>query len=184
MSDKTYLTADQLALDSFALARRIYDSGFVPDALVVLWRGGTPIGVIIHEFLRFKGIETYHTAIKCTSYTGIEARGEPTIENLDPVFDALTPDSRVLIIDDIFDTGSTARKVTDQLKSHTAEVRIAPLFYKPAKNRTDLTPDYYLHETDRWIVFPHELMGLSRDEIAAKDPRVHQLLFPAAGTPA
>lgn len=177
MNEKIYVTADQLALDSFALARRIHDSGFVPDVLVVLWRGGTPIGVIIHEYLQFKGIHTYHTALKCTSYTGIQTRGAPTVENLSPLLDILTPESRVLIVDDIFDTGCTARTVTESMATRTSHIRIATLFYKPAKNQTDLTPDYFLHETDQWIVFPHELMGLREEEIREKDPRVHALLF-------
>ena len=176
MSDKVYVSANELARDSFELAKKIYDSDFKPDVLIVLWRGGTPVGIIIHEFLLYKGIDTYHTAIKSTSYTGIEERIEPTLENMEPVLDMITPETRVLVVDDIFDTGPTIRKVNTLLTTRTQHVRTATLYYKPAKNITNLTPDYYLHKTDAWIVFPHELLGLSGDEIKSKDPVLFHLL--------
>jgi len=45
------------------------------------------------------------------------------------------------------------------------KIRIATPYFKPAKNRTSLTPHYYIHETDRWLVFPHEIDGLNRAEV-------------------
>ena len=45
------------------------------------------------------------------------------------------------------------------------KVKIATPWYKPGNNQTSLVPDYVLHETDAWIVFPHELAGLSFEEI-------------------
>ncbi len=176
MSDKVYVSANDLARDSFKLARRIYDSEFRPDVLLVLWRGGTPVGIIIHEFLLYKGIHTYHTAIKSTSYTGIEERIEPTVENMEPVLEMLSPDSRVLVVDDIFDTGSTIRKVNAYLTTRTPHVKTATLYYKPEKNITHLTPDYYLHKTDGWIVFPHELIGLSQEEIRCKNGDLYDII--------
>ncbi len=176
MTEKIHLSANELALDSFKLARRIYDSDFRPDFLLVLWRGGTPVGIIIHEFLLYKGIDTYHTAIKSTSYTGIEERIEPTVENMDSILEKISPDSRVLVIDDIFDTGSTIRKLNAYISTRTTNVRTATLYYKPSKNITNITPDYYMHKTDAWIVFPHELIGLSREEIVRKTPELSDII--------
>ena len=51
-----------------------------------------------------------------------------------------------------------------------AEIRIATVYYKPTRNRSRLKPDFFVHETDRWLVFPHELQGLSEAEIAAHKP--------------
>ena len=48
--------------------------------------------------------------------------------------------------------------------------RIATVYYKPSRNQTDMTPDYYVHETEQWLVFPHEIVGLSVDEIRAHKP--------------
>jgi hypoxanthine phosphoribosyltransferase len=176
MIQKEFVRADGLARDSFALAKKIYDSGFRPDSLLVLWRGGTPVGIFIHEFLLYKGVQTYHTAVKAESYTGIGERVEPRIENLDAFLSRLTPESRVLVVDDIFDTGCTLKKVRDTLRARTSNIRIATLYYKIGTSRVDFTPDFYMRMTDRWIVFPHELMGLEPSEIKRKDEFVWQLL--------
>lgn len=181
MTDKEYVRADELVRDAFRLARVIYDSGFRPDVLIVLWRGGTPVGIVIHEFLLYKGIRTYHTAVKAESYSGIEERVEPRIENFDAVLAAVRPGSRVLVVDDIFDTGATLKLVCDRLRAVTPHVRTATLYYKPGNNRTSLTPDFYMRLTDRWIVFPHELMGLAPEEILRKDPSLRDVFGAAAG---
>jgi hypoxanthine phosphoribosyltransferase len=174
--DKIFIRADDQVRDSFLLARKVYDSGYVPDVLIVLWRGGTPVGIVIHEFLQYKGIVTYHTAIKATSYTGIGERCEPFLEHFEQLFAHVSSQSRVLVVDDIFDSGSTMRKVLQELEPRVAQIRIATLYYKEGANVTTIEPDYYLRKTDRWIVFPHELDGLSADEIKAKDSFVANLL--------
>jgi uncharacterized protein len=176
MAPKEFVTANDLARDSFALAKKIYDSGFRPDSLLVLWRGGTPVGIFIHEFLLYKGVRTYHSAVKAESYTGIDERVEPCIDNLDGFLDRLTPSNQVLVVDDIFDTGCTLNMVRDILNARTRNVRIATLYYKIGTSRVDLVPDYYMRMTDRWIFFPHELMGLTPAEIQKKDEFVWRLL--------
>ncbi len=176
MSDKVFLRADDVVRDAFALAHQIYASGFVPDLLLVIWRGGTPVGIVIHEFLLYKGIDTDHTVVKSVSYTGIGARTAPRLEGLDPVLARLTPESRVLVIDDIFDSGCTMQAVTETLRTRTAHVRIATLYHKPACNRTAIVPDYVQRTTDSWIVFQHELEGLTEAEIKAKDSTIYELL--------
>ena len=60
------------------------------------------------------------------------------------------------------------------------DVKIATVYYKPARNQTDLMPDYYVHKTDEWLVFPHEICGLSEAEIAAHKPDVAALLAATA----
>ena len=51
------------------------------------------------------------------------------------------------------------------------EMRLATVYFKPAKNRTDLRPDYFVKDAGtEWIVFPHEICELNDDEIAVKDP--------------
>jgi hypoxanthine phosphoribosyltransferase len=176
MVEKEFIRADDLVRDSFQLAKRIYDSGFIPDVLLVLWRGGTPVGIVIHEFLLYKGVETYHAALKAVSYTGIGERSEPVLENICSITENLNSESRVLVIDDIFDSGSTMKKVVDELGPLVKELKIATLYYKSEANTTDIVPDFYGRKTDRWIVFPHELMGLSPAEIRAKDHVISDLI--------
>lgn len=173
---KEFIQANDLVRGSFQLARQIFDTGFRPDVLLVLWRGGTPVGIVIHEFFLYKGVETYHTAVKAESYTGIEKRVEPRIERLDSVLDLLNPSSRVLVIDDIFDTGCTVSRVCELLGQKTQHIKVATLYYKQGTSRVDMKPDFFWRKTDRWIVFPHELMDLSDDEIRRKDADLYALL--------
>jgi hypothetical protein len=49
-------------------------------------------------------------------------------------------------------------------------IRIATVYYKPKKRKVDIVPDYYIHETDDWLVFPHELEGLTPEEVSASKP--------------
>ena len=188
MSDKVYVSANDYLRDSFRLARMILDSGWLPDDLIVLWRGGAPVGVSIHEFLFYHGLRPRHRVLKCQSYTGIQAREHTvTFENADSIFLSLQAGSRVLVIDDVFDTGGTAGAVFERLRPCGVEARIATVYWKPNANQTALKPDYYVRETDQWIVFPHELDGLTPDEVMQKDPVLFGLLNPhtsAAGRPA
>ncbi len=176
MPEKIFLTPDQLINDSFILAKQIYDSGFEPDIIIVLWRGGTPVGMAVHEFLLYKGVKSYHTVIKTESYTGIGTRAEVRIEHIDALLSTVAPNSKVLVIDDIFDSGKTMHKVHELLQQKTPHIKLATLYYKPHANLTDLVPDYYVTETAQWIVFPHELMDLTPEEILRKDPRIAALL--------
>ena len=55
------------------------------------------------------------------------------------------------------------------------DIRIATAWFKPKYNLTDITPDYFIHETDQWLVFPHELEGLTREEMFANKPGMKKL---------
>jgi uncharacterized protein len=173
---KEFIRADDLVRDSFTLAKQIYDSAYCPEVLVVLWRGGTPVGIVVHEFLLYKGIETEHMVVKARSYDGIGKRTEPQVDGADAMLHAVKENSRVLIVDDIFDTGFTLKRVRDLLGEKTRHVKTATLYCKTAHGRTQTMPDFYVRRTANWIVFPHELMDLSLDEIRMKDDYVHGLL--------
>lgn len=62
------------------------------------------------------------------------------------------------------------------------QIRIATVYYKPSRNRSSLTPDYYVRSTDQWLVFPHEVQGLTREEILKHKP-VDESLFNARSAP-
>ena len=175
-NSKRYLTGNEVLLDSFRLARLIYDSHWDPDVMVVLWRGGAPIGIAVHEFFVYKGSPKTYIALSCRSYAGLKQTDKLTLTLSDTQLEPIQPNRRVVIIDDIFDTGNTALQVRKRLEARGAEVRIATLFWKPTRNCTTIRPDYYLHETDQWIVFPHELDGLTPAEVLHKDPALYRLL--------
>ncbi len=86
--------------------------------------------------------------------------------------DVLNPEDRLLLIDDVFDSGRSIRALLKELKQRCRnnmpdEVKVATVYYKPSRNVTDLTPDFFVHETNDWLIFPHEINGLTEDEIRA-----------------
>ena len=177
MIEKTYLSAQEYQLDSFKLANIILNSGWAPDDMIALWRGGAPVGIIVHEFLYYHGFRPRHHILKCHSYTGIKSRNtEVVFEDADDIFNSIVPGSKVLIVDDIFDTGNTAKAVIEKLREFKADVRFATVYWKPDQNQTALKPDFFVEKTSKWIVFPHELDGLEPEEVKQKHPGIYDLL--------
>jgi hypoxanthine phosphoribosyltransferase len=152
------------------LARQILDSGWRPDVLLALWRGGVQAGVTVHEFLKVMGISVRHMPIKCSSYTGIaQSNAEVKFEHSESVLESLGPGTRVLVVDDVFDTGRTAAAVHERLEQRDCDMKMACVYWKPEKNVTRYLPDFHVRTIDRWIVFPHEIEGLTLDEVMEKD---------------
>jgi len=181
MSDKYYISAQELLTDSFRMGLEILHSGFRPDFIVGVWRGGTPVGIAVQEILDYFGQPTDHIAIRTSSYTGIGQRDRSVrVHGLDYLVRNINWDSRLLIVDDVFDTGLSLQAILDTLKAETRrnmpeQVRIATPWYKPGNNQTSLVPDYYIHETAQWLVFPHEMKGLELQEIVANKPEMEAL---------
>lgn len=176
LTAKEFVTADSLLRDSLALGMQIVRSGFRPTFLVGVWRGGAPIGIAVQEVLEFHGIECDHLAIRTSSYTGIaEQASEVRVHGIDYLVSRLTFEDHLLLIDDIFDSGRSLEAVLAELsrrcrRNMPASVRIATVYFKPARNRTQLQPDFFVRATDDWLVFPHELKGLTREEILRNKP--------------
>jgi hypoxanthine phosphoribosyltransferase len=180
---KTYLSADGYLRDIWRLAAEIRGSGWRPDRLIGLWRGGAPAAIAVHEFLKVSGWGVAHVPLKCSSYTGIgESGGEVAFTHGDIVFGMFRKGDRVLVVDDVFDTGRTAAAVKGRIDAVGAEMRLACVYWKPEKNTTNLKPDYFVKDVGLdWIVFPHEIEGLSESEIAEKDPALQGFLSEALG---
>ncbi len=186
MTEKTYLTAQGLLEDAFRLGARVLQGGFKPTFIVAIWRGGAPIGIAVQEFLDYFGVQSDHIAIRTSSYSGIDGRS-PTvrIHGTSYLIKNIQHDDRMLIVDDVFDTGHTIQAVIRHFKEKARlntpeDIRVAVPYYKPSRNQTDLVPDYYLHETERWIKFPHSLEGLSDQEIEEQRPEIYQIIKRAA----
>ena len=187
MTDKLFISADALLADSFELGARVLRSGFRPTFLAALWRGGTPVGIAVQELLERHGVPCDHIAVRTSSYTGIDRQEKVVrVHALDYLVSHIGPQDRLLIVDDVFDSGRSLEAVIGALRErcgsrYPAEVRIATAWYKPARNRSRLRPDFFVHETDRWLVFPHELQGLTDEEIRAHKPAAAADALP--GTP-
>ena len=183
MSDKQYLSADQLLADSFRLAERVVASGYSPTMIIAIWRGGVPIGIAVQEFLAFCGIETDHIAIRTSSYAAdIDQRlGGIRVRGLNYLIKNVTAEDRLLIVDDVFDTGRTIDAVISRLETLArlntpGDIRVAVPYYKPERREVERVPEYYLEETDAWLMYPHSLEGLTVAEIKAHRPELYEII--------
>ncbi|WP_354624348.1 phosphoribosyltransferase family protein [Psychromonas sp. MME2] len=183
MAEKQYLTAQSLLEDSYTLARKVLDSNFKPTFIVAIWRGGAPIGIAVQEFLSVHGIKSDHIAIRTSSYAAeIDQQAKQVrVHGLNYLVKNIQRHDKLLLVDDVFDTGRSIEAIINELQKKTRlnmpeEVRVAVPYYKPARNKTELTPDYYIHETEAWLKYPHSLEGLSSEEIAQYRPRLYEII--------
>ena len=181
MVEKHFIKAQDLLDDSFRLAQQILGDGFRPDYIVGIWRGGAPVGIAVQELLDHHGVPTDHIAIRTSSYEGIEKqRSEIRVHGLAYIVENVNAENALLIVDDVFASGRSVQAVIEKLRiesrRNTPEtIKVATVYYKPAKRKVEFVPDYYIHETDKWLVFPHELDGLTNAEIAAHKPLVESV---------
>ena len=177
-----YIGAQELLEDAFELGAKVLESGFRPSFIVAIWRGGAPVGIAVQELLDYFGVRADHIAIRTSSYSGIDGRAaDVRVHGLNYLVKNIGHHDRLLIVDDVFDTGHTIERVIEILREKTRrnaprEIRVAVPWYKPARNRTARVPDYYLHETEEWIKFPHSLEGLSDEEIGLHRPALDAIL--------
>jgi len=180
------VAADDLLKDSFQLAADVYNSGFRPDFLVGLWRGGSAVGIAVQEGLEHFGNPTDHIAIR-TSYSGAARYPEMVskadairVHGLEYLLENLCSHHSLLIVDDVYSTGSSVRAVVEQLSKKTRrnlphDIRIASVWFRPT-DKTLRKPDYFVRETRDWLVLPYELSGLSIDELRRQRPELKDIL--------
>lgn len=184
--NKKFIAADDLLRDSFQLAANIFEAGFRPDFLVGLWRGGSAVGIAVQEGLENFGIKTDHIAIR-TSYTGAPGYPEMVskadairVHGLQYLLENLSSHHSMLIVDDVYSTGSSVNAVIRQLtikarRNLPHDIRISSVWYRPTEN-TIRKPDYFVHETNEWLVLPYEMSGLTIDELQANRPELASII--------
>lgn len=171
--DKVFISAQSLLEDSFRLAHQIYQDGFYPQFIVGIWRGGTPVGIAVQEFFEFKQVTTDHISVRTSSYYGINKQSKKIrVHGLHYLVENANADDKLLIVDDVFDSGRSVdaliKAIRKQSRLNTpGDIRVACPWYKPTKNAVGFEPDYFLHQSADWLVFPHELDGLDVDEIGS-----------------
>jgi uncharacterized protein len=179
---KVFLSANDLLAGSFDLALKVMASGFHPDFIVGVWRGGTPVGIAVQEVLEYCGYPADHIAIRTSSYTGIgQQAADVQVHGLGYLIERMNAENSLLLIDDVFDSGRSVEAIIRELsrlmrRNMPHDVRVGTVYYKPSKNRTQRVPDYFVQQTEDWLVFPHELDGLAADEILANKPGAAALL--------
>jgi hypoxanthine phosphoribosyltransferase len=161
--EQLWMTWDELGVGSKALAKQVVADGFRPDFILGISRGGLLVAGALAYPLGVKNTFTMSVEF----YTGVDERLDmpmilPPVPSLVDLHEA-----RVLVADDVADTGQTLALVRDFLEGKVAEVRMAVLYEKP---RSTVRCEYVWERTDRWIVFPW----------SADDPVEAPLAAPAA----
>jgi len=184
--NERFIAADDLLRDSFQLAADIFEAGFKPDFVVGLWRGGSAVGIAVQEGLEYFGVKTDHIAIR-TSYTGARHYSQMVskaegirVHGLQYLLENLSSRHSMLIIDDVYSTGSSVNAVISQLARKTRrnmpkDIRIGTVWYRPTE-KTLRTPEYFVHETNDWLVLPYELSGFSIAELRKSRPEMSRLI--------
>ncbi|RLG97100.1 phosphoribosyltransferase, partial [Candidatus Bathyarchaeota archaeon] len=129
-------------------AERIRGDRFHPDVIVGVSRGGWPPARVMSDLLGNPELAN----VRVEFYVGVaETKGEPVITQ---PLSVPVEGKRVLIMDDVADTGKSLRLVRDHVEKNGAtEIKLATIYYKPW---SEIKPDYYVRETEAWIVFPWE----------------------------
>ena len=146
-SKREVLTYEMFGTAVRELAQQVVDSGYEPDLVLSIARGGLGLGMGLGYALDVKNL----SAVNVEFYTGVDQRLDVPIM-LPPTPAAVDlAGLRILIADDIADTGETLRHVQEFCAGHVAEARTAVVFEKP---RSVVRPDYAWRSTEAWVDFP------------------------------
>lgn len=195
MATKEFIPYDTVRNNALALANTIYRDGFVPDVIYVSLRGGAYMGNVISEYFKFvrRGQRpVFYAAVVARSYADVREQERVMVDGWTYSPEYLRAGDRVLLVDDIFDTGRTVNHLVDLIMQKglpRSDVRVAVHDYKIrayVDEHLPIQPDYYCRkhsiprpEEDRWIHYlSHELVGLSEAEIEAHyaDPHAREVL--------
>ena len=144
-----YCSWSQFGEDIFTLSQKILESGQKFDRIVALAKGGLTLSRSLVDYVKVEEV----SSIQIEFYTGIDQTAKtPVITQSLPVS---IRDERILIVDDIADSGETLELAMKYLQYHGAKsIHTATLFMKP---KSKIKPDYFVNETSAWIVFPNEI---------------------------
>ena len=180
--NKEFLQFDTVRNNALKLSFQIYNDGFVPDVIYVSLRGGTYMGNVISEYFKIvhKGKRpVYYAAVVAHSYTDVAQAEKVRIDGWTYSPDHLRVGDRVLLVDDIFDSGNTinclAQVILDKGIPRN-DLKIAVHDYKYFFDKPEqhpIQPDYWCRKHEKsinddpgWIHYmSHELVGLTQEEI-------------------
>ncbi|MCM6772432.1 phosphoribosyltransferase [Nocardia sp. CDC159] len=161
MSQREELTWELFGTASRQLAEQVAADGFEPDLILSIARGGLFVAGALGYALDVKNLHVMNVEF----YTGVDQRLDMPVM-LPPVPSAVDlAGARVLVADDVADTGATLKLVRDFCADKVAEVRCAVVYQKP---RSEVDCEYVWKHTDRWINFPWSVLP----PVTRRQPRV------------
>jgi hypoxanthine phosphoribosyltransferase len=194
---KEFITYDTVRNNALKLAYRIYRDEFIPDVIYASLRGGAYMGNVISEYFKIvqRGAHpVYYAAVVARSYTGVHESDEVKVEGWTYGVESLRSGDKVLLVDDIFDSGRTVNhlaKIIMERGIPRRDLKIAVHDYKNFYDKTEqypIQPDYWcrkhdvsVYDEDLWIHYmSHELIGLSEAELEEhyyqQDPEWREVL--------
>ncbi|MDR1506997.1 MAG: phosphoribosyltransferase [Treponema sp.] len=179
---KEFISYDTVRDNALKLARRIFNDGFIPDVIYVSLRGGACLGNVISEYfkvIKHHGRPVYYAAVVARSYTDVRQSGQIKVEGWTYAPEHLRIGDKVLLVDDIFDSGRTINHLSRIILEKgipREDFKVAVHDYKYFYDREEqlpVQPDYWcrkhelsVHDEDCWIHYmSHELVGLSPSEL-------------------
>ena len=179
--NKEFISYDTVRNNALRLAHFIYKSGFIPDVIYVSLRGGAYLGNVISEYFKIVrvGRPVYYAAVVARSYTNVATAEKVKVEGWTYQPDYLRVGDKVLLIDDIFDSGRTINFLADIILEKGIprhDLKIAVHDYKYFYDKAEqlpIQPDFWcrkhelsIHDEAVWIHYlSHELIGLSLEEL-------------------
>ncbi len=179
---KEFLDYNTVRDNGLILARKFYDENYIPDIIYTSMRGGAYMGNIISEFFKLACKDhkpVLYSTVVAHSYSGVHENNEVVLDGWTFPPKHLPKDAKVLLVDDIFDSGATINYLVKDLISKgltreqiTVVVHDYKYFhYKEVQE--EIQPDYwcrkhdiYKEEDNMWIHYmSHELVGLSSTEL-------------------
>ena len=202
---KEFLPYETVRNDALKIAHKIFQDGFIPDVIYASLRGGAYMANVISEYFKILASkEKFHPVL----YAGVVARSYSDVANHTKVFidgwtyppQNLRPGDKILLIDDIFDSGNTINCLVKELMNSRGipreDIKVVVHDYKYFtyyKEQLEIQPDYWCRrfditkpEENRWIHYlSHELVGLTNDELEkyyySEDPELKEILGPYLG---
>ena len=202
---KEFLPYETVRNDALKIAHKIFQDGFIPDVIYASLRGGAYMANVISEYFKILASkEKFHPVL----YAGVVARSYSDVANHTKVFidgwtyppQNLRPGDKILLIDDIFDSGNTINCLVKELMNSRGipreDIKVVVHDYKYFtyyKEQLEIQPDYWCRrfditkpEENRWIHYmSHELVGLSNEELEEnyykKDSTLKDILSPYLG---
>ena len=189
MLNIAHIDPDEYLVDTLALGRKVYETGFRPKHAISIWRGGTPVGLGVDAYFRAQGVHLNHTTVATESYQGIGEQSEVIVKGLEHVIKVICPEDGLLIVDDVYESGRTIKKIVETIRARArknapAKIVVATVHSKPEKFVYEELPIICLHERagSEWIDYPHELADLYQADdagealIREKDPKIWEIL--------
>jgi hypoxanthine phosphoribosyltransferase len=194
---KEFLQYDIVRNNALKMAQRIYRDSFIPNVIYVSLRGGAYLGNVISEYFKVVRADkrpVYYAAVVARSYTDVARAGKIIIDGWTYSPEHLRVGDKVLLVDDIFDTGKTINYLAEVILDHgipRKDLKVAVHDYKyftDKKEQLPIQPDYWCRRHDvsvndegYWIHYmSHELVGLSEKELEEHyylpDPGLREVL--------